>query len=241
MSVSAIVDNGVITNATSATSSSSSSSSSSTLDKDDFLQLLVAQMKYQDPLEPTSNTEYISQYATFSEVEQMQNMSQSMDLSRASSLVGQTVQITSTDSSGNETTTMGKVDYVKYENSKAYVAIDESLYSLDDVTYVCDTDYLTAYNLASSLVSSIADLPDVDKVSLSDQNDITEMLETYDGMDTYQKTFVADTVKKTIELYREKLAEVVKNAEEAADKVNNDGDASAETTTESESGEEVTA
>jgi flagellar basal-body rod modification protein FlgD len=170
----------------------------------------------------------------------MQNMSQSMDLSRASSLVGQTVQITSTDSSGNETTTMGKVDYVKYENSKAYVAIDESLYSLDDVTYVCDKDYLTAYDLASSLVSSIADLPDVDKVSLSDQNDITEMLETYDGMDTYQKTFVADTVKKTIELYREKLAEVVKNAEEAADKVNNDGDASAETTTDNESGEEVT-
>ena len=39
--------------------------SNSSLDKDAFLQLLVAQMKYQDPLEPTSNTEYISQLATF--------------------------------------------------------------------------------------------------------------------------------------------------------------------------------
>ena len=29
------------------------------LDKDDFLQLLVAQMKYQDPLQPASNTEYV--------------------------------------------------------------------------------------------------------------------------------------------------------------------------------------
>ena len=38
------------------------------VDKDTFLQLLVAQMKYQDPLQPTSNTEYISQYATFSQV-----------------------------------------------------------------------------------------------------------------------------------------------------------------------------
>ena len=48
--------------------------SNSGLDKDAFLQLLVAQMKYQDPLEPTSNTEYISQLATFSELEEMQNM-----------------------------------------------------------------------------------------------------------------------------------------------------------------------
>ena len=39
---------------------------SSSLDKQAFLQLLVAQMKYQDPLEPTSNTECISQLATFS-------------------------------------------------------------------------------------------------------------------------------------------------------------------------------
>ena len=49
--------------------------SGNSMDKEAFLQLLVAQMKYQDPLQPTSNTEYISQYATFSELEQMQNMS----------------------------------------------------------------------------------------------------------------------------------------------------------------------
>ena len=39
------------------------------LDKEAFLQLLVTQMKYQDPLEPTDNTEYVSQLATFSELE----------------------------------------------------------------------------------------------------------------------------------------------------------------------------
>ena len=37
--------------------SSSSKASNSSLDKEAFLQLLVAQMKYQDPLQPTSNTE----------------------------------------------------------------------------------------------------------------------------------------------------------------------------------------
>ncbi len=220
MGVSAIIEDGVITNGVS-TTSKASGKSDSTLGKDDFLQLLVAQMKYQDPLEPTSNTEYIAQYATFSEVEQMQNMSQSMDLSRASGLVGQTVQITTTSDSGVESTIMGKVDYVKYENGKALVAIDEELYSLDDVTYVCDEKYLVAYEMASTLVGNVAKLPEVDKVSLSDKDAITEVLEAYDAMDDYQKTFVAQSVKDKIEEYREKLDQVVKAAEETADKDNN--------------------
>ncbi|MDE7232529.1 MAG: flagellar hook capping protein, partial [Lachnospiraceae bacterium] len=99
------------------------------LDKDAFLQLLVAQMKYQDPLEPTSNTEYISQYATFSELEQMQNMSASMDLFRASSLVGQTVLLKVTDSAGRTTNVQGNVDYVVYEKNKAYLSVNGDLYS----------------------------------------------------------------------------------------------------------------
>ncbi len=217
MGVSAIIEDGMVANATS-TVSKETNKGDTALGKDDFLQLLVAQMKYQDPLEPTSNTEYIAQYATFSEVEQMQNMSQSMDLSRASSLVGQTVQITTTSDNGVESTFMGKVDYVKYENGKALVAIDEELYSLDDVTHVCDQEYLTAYELASTLVGNVAKLPEVDKVTLSDKTAIEEVLEAYDAMDDYQKTFVADKVKQQIELYREKLSQVVKAAEENADK-----------------------
>lgn len=217
MGVSAIIEDGMVVNATS-TVSKETKKGDTALGKDDFLQLLVAQMKYQDPLEPTSNTEYIAQYATFSEVEQMQNMSQSMDLSRASSLVGQTVQITTTNDSGVESTFMGKVDYVKYENGKALVAIDEELYSLDDVTHVCDQEYLTAYELASTLVGNVAKLPEVEKVTLADKGAIEEVLESFDAMDDYQKTFVAEDVKKRIELYREKLNQVVKAAEENADK-----------------------
>lgn len=221
MGVSAIIEDGMVANATSVASKESDKGKTA-LGKDDFLQLLVAQMKYQDPLEPTSNTEYIAQYATFSEVEQMQNMSQSMDLSRASSLVGQMVQITTTNDSGVESTFMGKVDYVKYENGKALVAIDEELYALDDVTHVCDEQYLTAYEMASGLVGDVAKLPKVEEVTVADKDAITNVLETYDAMDEYQKTFVADEVKKQIEVYREKLAQVVKAAEENADKDNNE-------------------
>ena len=95
-------------------SQNSLSGTNNAMDKDAFLQLLVAQMKYQDPLQPTSNTEYISQYAQFSQVEQMQSMSASMDLQRASELVGKEVYVKTTTTSGETKYVQGKVDYVVY-------------------------------------------------------------------------------------------------------------------------------
>ena len=45
-----------------------------------------------------------------------------------------------------------------------------------------------------------------------------EVLQIYDGMNDYQKTFVAGSLQNKIEEYRKRLEEVVKNAEETADK-----------------------
>ena len=56
-SVSATVKNGeIVTSASQDSLSTKGTDKNSGMDKDAFLQLLVAQMKYQDPLEPTSNT-----------------------------------------------------------------------------------------------------------------------------------------------------------------------------------------
>lgn len=71
------------------------------LDKQAFLQLLVAQMKYQDPLEPTSNTEYVSQLATFSSLEQMQNLNATMQVQQGTNLVGKTVIMQVTQNGSN--------------------------------------------------------------------------------------------------------------------------------------------
>lgn len=204
MALVAGVENGKVVESASQSSLSGKASSSTGMDKDAFLQLLVAQMKYQDPLQPTSNTEYISQYAQFSQVEQMQNMSASMDLQRASQLVGKEVYIKTTSSSGETKYVQGKVDYVVYENGKAYLSINESLYSIEDLDTVVDADYMNAYNKASDFVVSMNKLPNVDGVDESDLSAIEALEKIYTGMTDYEKSFLAKDVITRMEAYIEK-------------------------------------
>lgn len=64
----------------------------------DFLQLLIAQLKNQDPLKPTDDKEFIGQVAQFNQLEQMQELNKTMTglgsalaLSQASNLLGRQV------------------------------------------------------------------------------------------------------------------------------------------------------
>ena len=175
------------------------------MDKDAFLQLLVAQMKYQDPLEPTSNTEYISQYAQFSQVEQMQNMAGSMTLQRASGLVGENVIIETEGASGKTSTVQGIVEYVTYENNKAFLSIDGSLYSMDDVKNVVDKGYQQAYDKAIEFVGKTNKLPALDDLSLEDEAKIEAVTKEYDEMSDYEKTFIHTDVSTKMKLYVDRM------------------------------------
>ena len=200
MSVIAEVKDGKLVQQSMSSSKEKEKRASNTLDKDAFLQLLVAQMKYQDPLEPTSNTEYISQLATFSSLEEMQNLNSAMTLQRASQLVGQYVFMKVTDSNGKTTYPEGTVDYVVYENNKAFLSINDTLYSIDDLETVADAGYVVAIKKAESFVEAMNKLPNPKYVTRDDGEKLGNLIISYEAMSDYQKNFLSDD---TVKLYSE--------------------------------------
>jgi flagellar basal-body rod modification protein FlgD len=127
-----------------------STAASSTLDKDAFLKLLVTQMQNQDPLSPADSTQYVSQLAQFSSLEQMQNLNQNIvgmatlqqnnallaQLTESSALIGKTVQWTDATSGATST---GQVTAVKLQDGVAVLEINGQDVPLSSVTTVQDT------------------------------------------------------------------------------------------------------
>lgn len=86
------------------------------LGKDDFLKLLITQLTNQDPTSPMEDTQFISQMAQFSSLEQMTNMNESfnkmasiINSSQAASTLGKTVELDIGDS-----TTQGVVEATSF-------------------------------------------------------------------------------------------------------------------------------
>jgi len=132
------------------------------LGKDAFLQLLVTQMKYQDPLNPTSDTEYISQLATFSSLEEMQNLNTTMEHMKGYNLVGEYVMVKTDGEEGTEGLTGGKVDYVFVENNKMYMNINGNDYSLDDLDTVVTEEYVKSLsNKGNNTAADLAQAADL--------------------------------------------------------------------------------
>lgn len=210
MSTVANIVNGEIQKNGVAASEAKNTAKSGDLDKEAFLQLLVTQMKYQDPLEPTDNTQYVSQLATFSELEQMTNLVGSSDLTRASQLVGQYVTVKEVNENTLEETIIGgKVDYVTVENGKGYLNIGDGKYSIDKLDSVVDEKYLNAFNLANEFNSSMSTLPTLANLTTSYKDVIDNLSTVLEDMTAYEKGFLSQATIADFKKYQDRLAELL--------------------------------
>ena len=122
-----------------------------------FLNLLVAEMTNQDPLEPTSNTEFITQMASFSQLSYMRDSSTYAMANYAASLVGKIATATKPDGK-NQITKTGLVESVTKVGNSYTVVIDGVSFDISKVTKVQDAGTSTGNSELNSnaLADSIA-------------------------------------------------------------------------------------
>jgi len=109
------------------------------LGKDDFLNLLITQLRYQDPMKPMEDKEFIAQMAQFSALEQMQNMNAAFSSVKAFGLMGKYVKATIyDDKTGTNKVVEGVASSVKIDKSKTMVVVKgvevpvESIYEVNE-------------------------------------------------------------------------------------------------------------
>jgi len=110
--------------------------------KHDFLLLLSAQLQYQDPLNPQSDSDFAAGLAQFSSLEQMQNMNSTLDTMsgyQSYSLVGKFV-IAEAIVEGKAVEVPGVVDSVFMKNGISYAQIGEFVVPIAAIKEVFDTN-----------------------------------------------------------------------------------------------------
>lgn len=209
-------------------------------DKEMFLKLLVAEMQYQDPLEPTSNSEYVSELASFSQIEAIQNVEGEMKNMSAASLVGQYVILLHTNSAGNSEWVSGKVDYVMNQDGDMYLSVNDKLYSIDELDSIADEQYYQAVTLAQSFADAVMALPNVNNLTLQDADKVKTARDIFDSLDTYQKQFVDEDAVKNLENIEKRMEQLRKAAgQTGTDKTDTDTTGAEETKGETESTDKV--
>ena len=188
------------------------------LGKDDFLNLLVTQLRYQDPLNPTDDKEFIGQMAQFSALEQMQNLNTSFSATKAYSLIGKCILAHVIDSTTKEVNEVaGDVSSVSFVGGKYYVVVKGTEVSVDDIIEVTEGTYSSQSNLSqfTSLIGSkvngiVYNPADGDMIKVSGtvsslQKGVYEDYAVIDGVDveiaglnTSVKTTDIDYVKNTL-------------------------------------------
>jgi len=109
-----------------------SSLSKLNLDKDAFLKIFLAQLQYQDPLNPANGTEFIAELAQFGMLEQLANLTDALNQlvqyeqkAQAASLIGKTVKIAGDGNSMVE----GVVSAVRWSGNQVSLVVNDQEYN----------------------------------------------------------------------------------------------------------------
>ncbi|MFH1194286.1 MAG: flagellar hook capping FlgD N-terminal domain-containing protein [bacterium] len=168
------------------TANNYTTTSKTDLGKDDFLKLMIAQLKNQDPLNPMEGTEFTAQLAQFSSLEQLKNMSDSLETS-----INANFQLTQAVNNTMSATLIGKA--VKLDTSTIQ-------YNGQDETYLgytlpADAKDVTVniYNESGTLIKTIENA-DNDKGDHKLSWDFTDNNGEKIGYGNYRFEVVAKTV-----------------------------------------------
>jgi flagellar basal-body rod modification protein FlgD len=119
-----------------AATAASNQAMSKVLGKDDFLKMLIAQLKNQDPLNPQEGAEFAAQMAQFSSLEQLTNLNTTLETqaqnslnlfnAQAINLVGKeiTAEIAAGTDGTSATTITGTVTAVNFKNQTASLTVN---------------------------------------------------------------------------------------------------------------------
>lgn len=102
------------------------------LNQDMFLRLMLEQLKYQDPLDPMSNQEFLAQQAQFTQLNELQKLNESITanntVTQAVSLVGK--EVTLVDPDDNSKTIVGIVEEATFDASGTSIKVNGKNYPL---------------------------------------------------------------------------------------------------------------
>lgn len=108
------------------------------LDQNDFLRLLTVQLQSQDPMKPMEDTQFISQMASFSALENSKDLSASFKNFTATSYLGKTVDIK--DAAGTHS---GEVTEITIANNKPQITVGGQTYDPANVIRVAAKPVVT--------------------------------------------------------------------------------------------------
>ena len=105
---------------------------------DDFLTLMVAQLKNQDFMNPVDDTQYVTQLAQISTMQQMEEMAYNAKSSYVASLVGKNVSAAKFTVSGDLKKADGVVEKISLLDGKFVIYVDGEAFSMDEIMEIKD-------------------------------------------------------------------------------------------------------